>query len=242
MKPALLLCPKIIEGWDYKMGCEVWKDVVVDREEKDKYKGLYKVSNLGRIWSIRTNKMLTGGISKGYRQVALSVSGDVRQYKVHRLVLLAFDYKNYFKGAQVNHCDEDPLNNKINNLEWCTAKYNCNYGNHRLNISISTTGLKRTKEQCERIRQSKLGVYEGKDNPAYGTHTNGKEVICLNNLKVYPSMRQAGIELNCDNSTIAKICKGKKKTIHGYRFMYYEDYIKQANTEITTGIKESVAS
>lgn len=224
------------------MKLEIWKDVVVDREDKNKYTGLYKVSNFGRVWSVRTNKIMSGGIVKGYRQVGLFKDGESKHYKVHRLVLLAFDYKKYFKGAQVNHRDENPLNNKIDNLEWCTSKYNCNYGNHCSNISNSTKGLKRTKEQCENIRKSKIGVYEGKNNPAYGTHTNGKEVICLNNLKVYPSMRQAGIELNCDNSTIAKICKGKKKTIHGYSFMYYKDYIKQANTEITTDIKKAVAS
>lgn len=223
------------------MELEVWKDIVVDREEKDKYKGVYRVSNFGNVWSVKTNKMILGGIVKGYRQVTLSKDGIPKQYKVHRLVLLAFSYEKYFSGAQVNHIDENPLNNKLTNLEWCTGKYNINYGNCRLKISIATTGLKRTKEQCERIKQSKLGVYTGKDNPAYGTHTNGKKVICLNNLKVYPSMRQAGIELNCDNSTIAKICKGKKKTIQGYRFMFYEDYIKQANTEITTETKESVA-
>jgi hypothetical protein len=221
---------------------EIWKDIVVDKEEKDKYKGLYQVSNTGKIRSLYgSNKILKPGIDRnGYKQVALSLNGITKQYRVHRLVLLAFDYINYFKGAEVNHKDENPSNNNLDNIEWCTATYNCNYGNHCRKLSESNRGKKRTPEQCKAISISKKAKYIGKLNPAYSTHTNGKRVICMNNLSVYDSAREAGIELKLDNSTISKICKGKKKTIHGYKFMYYSDYLKQVNTEITMEIKKSV--
>lgn len=235
---------------------EIWKDVVVDKEERDKYKGLYKVSNLGRVKSIdridkmgrlRKGKMLKEGIGKnGYCQVGLCKDGKVTNYKVHRLVLLAFDEKNYFEGAEVNHKDEDPRNNRLDNIEWCTAKYNCNYGQHRNNISKSNQGRKLSKEHCKKIseRNIKNQRWIGKNNWMFGRcgfkSPCSKPVICLNNLRVYGSARLASKELNCDNSTITKICKGKKKSIHGYKFKYYEEYLKQVDTEITIETKRSI--
>ena len=68
------------------------------------------------------------------------------------------------------------------------------------------------------------------NNPAYGTHTNGIKVICLNDLKVFDSARQASIYYGCDNSTISKVCKNINKSTQGLHFMYYDEY-KYANTE-----------
>lgn len=54
---------------------------------------------------------------------------------VHRLVAIAF-VDNPYKYTEINHKDENPLNNKADNLEWCTRKYNMNYGTtpQRLNL------------------------------------------------------------------------------------------------------------
>lgn len=56
---------------------------------------------------------------------------------VHRLVAQAF-IPNPNNLPQVNHKDEDKTNNCVDNLEWCTNKYNCNYGNHIENIVKKT--------------------------------------------------------------------------------------------------------
>jgi hypothetical protein len=222
---------------------EMWTDIVVDKEERDRYKGLYLISNIGRVKSlIGKHKILKAGVDKqNYRQVALSCNGKIKQYKAHRLVLLAFDYNNYFEGAEVNHKDENPSNNHLDNLEWCNSKYNCNYGNHCENISNGNLGRKLTLGQRKAESTRMMGKYIGRLNPAFGTHTNGNFIICLNNLVVYPSARQAGMELNCDNSTISKICKGSKKTMCGYKFMYYKNYLEQVNTEITIDNNKSIA-
>lgn len=104
------------------------------------YEGLYEVSDQGRVRSIdrydsigrlrkkRYIKLLLH--SSGYFSVGLSKKGKVTIYLVHRLVAQVF-IPNPLGLPQVNHKDEDKLNNNVDNLEWCTAKYNNNYGTSR---------------------------------------------------------------------------------------------------------------
>lgn len=109
---------------------EVWRDVVG-------YEGLYKVSNKGNIYSVERRDTIgrkCGGRimqpvcnSYGYPHLNLYKNGVMKQKKVHRLVLEAFvpNPNNY---PEVNHRDEDKANNNVENLEWCTRKYNNNHG------------------------------------------------------------------------------------------------------------------
>jgi hypothetical protein len=46
---------------------------------------------------------------------------------VHKLVAKAF-IPNPNSYTEVNHKDENPLNNNVDNLEWCTHHYNMTYG------------------------------------------------------------------------------------------------------------------
>ena len=103
---------------------EIFKDI------KD-YEGLYQVSNLGRVYSIRNNKILKPKLNKcGYLSVNLKYKGSHVTKSIHRLVSQAF-IENPYNFPQVNHKDEDKTNNCVDNLEWCTAKYNINYGTCR---------------------------------------------------------------------------------------------------------------
>lgn len=109
---------------------EIWKEITG-------YEGLYQVSNLGnvrRIGHLETNK---NGIQrmlkdknlkpkvdgKGYVHVILFNQNKRKTIRIHRLVAEMFipNPNNY---PQVNHKDEDKQNNKVDNLEWCTNKYN----------------------------------------------------------------------------------------------------------------------
>lgn len=102
---------------------EIWKDITG-------YEGLYQVSNLGRVKSLKNDKekILKPAISsKGYLFVNLYKQQKTTHYKVHRIVAKAF-IPNPNNLPQVNHKDEDKTNNCVINLEWCTAKYNINYG------------------------------------------------------------------------------------------------------------------
>ena len=67
----------------------------------------------------------------GYRNVKLYRDGKERTLYVHRLVAQAF-IPNPDNLPEVNHKDEDTTNNRVDNLEWCSSKYNSNYGAGRL--------------------------------------------------------------------------------------------------------------
>ena len=109
---------------------EIWKDI------KD-YEGHYQVSNLSRVKSIKFGKerILKPVTDRhGYLIVGLWKNNKQKTYKVHRLVAEAF-IDNTDNLPQVNHKDENPLNNNVNNLEWCNSKYNCNFGTRIERIS-----------------------------------------------------------------------------------------------------------
>lgn len=104
------------------------------------YEGLYEVSNKGNVRNVRRNTLLR--LSKnndGYIQVHLYKNGIRNKFQVHRLVAQAF-LPNIDNLPQVNHKDENKTNNNVTNLEWCTAKYNTNFGTR--NIRRRETAIK----------------------------------------------------------------------------------------------------
>ena len=111
---------------------EIWKDITG-------YEGRYQISNLGKVRSLVRDILLKPALdSKGYPQVRLYNEGQGKSYRVHKLVADHF-IPNLDNKAQVNHIDENKLNNNVNNLEWMTNKENMNHGtrNKRAGINIS---------------------------------------------------------------------------------------------------------
>ena len=83
----------------------------------------------GKVFSTKSNKFLKPNITpQGYKSVELFNNNGSKRLLIHRLVAQAF-IPNPENLPQVNHKDENPSNNSMDNLEWCTAKYNMNYGN-----------------------------------------------------------------------------------------------------------------
>lgn len=105
---------------------EQWKEIT-------NFEGIYEISSLGRVRRIHKDsrcskyKVLTQDTLRGYKRVTLFKKGIGYKKQVHRLVAKAF-IPNPFNLKEVNHKDENPSNNNVNNLEWCSRVYNVNYG------------------------------------------------------------------------------------------------------------------
>ena len=179
---------------------EIWKDI-------EGYEGSYQVSDYGNVRGLdryvdclngqrRFIRGRTIKVSKDsrnfYMLTRLCFNGDTETRLAHRLVAEAFipNPNNY---PQVNHKDEDKANNNVGNLEWCTHKYNLNYGTCIERIVISN------RDNCKRRM---------------------KKVICLNDTKIFQSAREAGNYYHVDRTNISRVCNGIRKHGKGIKFAW----------------------
>ena len=141
------------------MNKEIWKPI-------KEYEGLYEVSNLGRVKRVgkSTNKtQADGGLMKlriekqGYLRVQLSKNNYRIKYSVHRLVAITF-LPNLKNKPEVNHIDNNRINNEVNNLEWVTQKENQQHSVHQDRHSRGERhgNSKLTDKAVREIRKSKL--------------------------------------------------------------------------------------
>lgn len=186
---------------------EIWKDI-------KGYEGLYQVSSFGRIKSLEryitfinrwggTNKVkLQEKILKhhfnnrGYCTLTLYKNGKSYHKLVHRLVGETF-IPNINNLPEINHKDENKLNNSVSNLMWCTRQYNNNYG-----IQTKEGRRKTSSYRMKRIAQ----------------YTKDDKLVAI-----YDGIRVAEEETGIDNRNICKCCKGKIKTAGGYRWRYLNE-------------------
>lgn len=194
---------------------EIWKDI-------KEYEGLYQISNLGNVRVLNricnsaikhnTKVLRKGCILKQYtkinrKEVVLTLNNKRKYFKVHTLVAEAFLDKNHFKywktenpseittnKLEVNHKDENPFNNNVDNLEWCTHLYNCNYGTRNKRIY-----------QNNPFKHLKVNLYD-LDN---------------NLLKTFDSVAEASRYKKCSSLTITRYCKGITKDTN-YIWRYAE--------------------
>lgn len=87
----------------------------------------YLISTNGKVFSLYTNKLVSIFENKGYLKVGLYKDGKQYLKSLHRLLAETF-IPNPNNLPQVNHKDENKLNDNLENLEWCTHQYNMNYG------------------------------------------------------------------------------------------------------------------
>lgn len=116
--------------------------------------------------------------------------------RLHRVLAEAF-IPNPDNLPQVNHKDENPENNNIGNLEWCTAKDNSNYGTRNERISEKMTNGKLSKKVAQYTLDGKL-------------------------VKIWPSVMEIVRQLGYSQGNISMCCIGKRPTAYGYVWKYIE--------------------
>ena len=192
---------------------EIWKDI-------EGYEGLYQISNYGRVKSLNyakqgKEKILKDRISNsGYKRVNLSKSGERKTYYVHRLVAETF-IPNPNGYSEVNHKDEDKSNNNIDNLEWCTSKYNSNYGTRNERQSEKMKGRKLTEEHKNKISEGNKGkksINGYKLNILGDKNPNAKKVKCITTNEIFTTIKEASEKYNIFSQNIIACCKGRSKS------------------------------
>lgn len=111
------------EFTDAELANEQWRDI-------EGYDGMYQVSDLGRVRSLKFGKVRVlrpGKHRQGYLQVALCQDGKQKSVYVHRLVAQAFIENDDESKTDINHINECKSDDRAVNLEWCTASYNNAY-------------------------------------------------------------------------------------------------------------------
>lgn len=187
---------------------EIWKDI-------PNYEGLYQASNLGniRVMIFHNNickkekiHILKQQIDKyGRKRVILYKNGKPKLYQVHTLIANTFLNKNNYKKMkyedkhniditklEINHRDENPLNNCVENLEWCTHNYNMHYGNIKEKQKIGRNA-------------NKVIQYD----------------IDFNKIKIWDRVIDITKEMGISKQSISYCCKGKTKMAGGYIWRYF---------------------
>ena len=187
---------------------EEWRDI-------PGYEGKYQVSCYGnvralnyhgRAWHVCLLKLRPRGKDNPYLCAELyDRSGKMHHHYVHVLVAQAF-IPNPNGFPCVNHKDEDKLNNCVSNLEWCTYKYNSNYGTAiermRINLKANSEAQRQIREIAAMKRKKVQGV----------NRTTGAALA-------FDSAADAGRYFGTDNAAnITACCRGQRKQAYGYEW------------------------
>lgn len=151
----------------------------------------------GRVRSYKSRIVKLHRLNKNYYVVTLTQNQRCMMKDVHRLVAEIFiPNPNGYK--EVNHKDENSFNNCVDNLEWCTRKYNLNYGNHNKKLSEARINCPSTSKPVVQMKPD-------------GTI-----------IQTFTSIREAARSLGSvkRDGNILRACQGKYKTCFGYKWSY----------------------
>lgn len=164
------------------------------------FEGLYEVSSLGRVKALNYRQTGREQILKpqknkyGYLKICLYKDRHQKFAYIHRLVSMAF-LPNPKNLPQINHINENKEDNRVENLEWCTTSYNINFGSRNERVAKAKTNGKLSK---------KVYQYDLNDNF----------------IKEWPSAKEIYRQTGYNNGSISNCCKGKRKTVYGYKWSY----------------------
>lgn len=173
---------------------EQWKPVV-------EFNGMYEVSDLGRVRSLRKNKphiMKPSLINSGYLKLSFRFGDKTVNRLVHRIVALEF-CEGYADGMVVNHKNADRLDNRACNLEWVTAKENIHDVMARGKFDVKSAHKVAHEKRKRRILQfDKAGNF----------------------IAEYPSAREAAKFVGVHENCVSRVARGIRPFTAGYAWKY----------------------
>ena len=161
----------------------------------------YKVNENGEVYSIKRNKILKQYEKKNYLGVYLYQDNKRKFRLAHRLVANAF-IPNPNNLPQINHKDENSKNNNVENLEWCTQKYNNNYGTYKERVrkrmleNNPFKGKKHSEKSKEKMRLAKIGKESKRkrkvviNGTEYESITKAMEELKIGTKKIYQLLKE----------------------------------------------------
>lgn len=141
---------------------EIWKDI-------PNYEGIYQVSILGRVRNVRTGNILKPSLSTNKKYlVNLCKNGKRKVFEIHLLVAYSFlNHKPCGHNIVVDHIDNNPLNNKLNNLQLISQRENAtkdkNPKSGKTGVSFHTKYNKFVSRIKIKQKQIFLGCYLSKE-------------------------------------------------------------------------------
>lgn len=187
---------------------EIWKDI-------PEWEGFYQASTFGRVRSVdrvlmtqnshgflsprkHKGKIISPNTNnRGYLYLCLCKDNNHHWFdKVHRLIAMTF-LPNPNHLSDVNHKDGDKLNNKVDNLEWCSHSEN---QKHALR-----TGLNIKPYAAGRYKKAVLQI----------------DPITKNVIAEFDSITAATLYFGKTNITnIGSVLNGRHKIAYGFEWKY----------------------
>lgn len=181
---------------------EIWKPI-------EGFEERYEISNCGNVASLKYGGRDSWGLlvpkknNKGYLWVELWKDKKRSCFLIHRLVAQAF-LENENGYDIVNHKDENPLNNHVENLEWCTHLYNVRY-------SLKLHGKYRPRQKPKSVR----GKYRKANDKRICQIAKTGEIV-----KIWENFGEIKRTINKNEYGIRECCYGKRKTAYGYGWQF----------------------
>ena len=174
----------------------------------------YEIDESGRVFNTIANRELHASAdNRGYMGIELvGDSGKPRRLLLHRLVAEAF-IPNEEGLPIINHKDENPGNNHVSNLEWCTYKYNIHYGTCQERRAKSMEHFYKSEKIKDQARENGKAV----SRPVVQMTKSGEIVA------TFPSIIAASRSLAKGGSQVCEVCKGKRKSAGGFVWAYREE-------------------